>query len=185
MPKPTKPPGTGHDATREVSTSQLIPNERPVLHRGNADLNDMSVWGGVVVGTQDFAPPPKAKLAAPGGGKAKWLLAGAGAVAAGVIAYVIVARLAGPAAPRLRAPAPGPSAHAAMPAPAASPPAAAPAPPIPVAPAVAPAPPVLTAPAGDTVDAVSGVAPVIKSAVSKKKPARKTGKRRVVKRKPR
>src|SRR5688500_8644869 len=85
-----KRPDKGNDATQEVSSSQLVPTERPVLHRkGGNPQHDMSLWGGVVVGTSDFAPatPPKRS------GRWKWLAA-AGAIAAAATTFTVVKLLA-------------------------------------------------------------------------------------------
>lgn len=41
-----------HDATMELSTSQLVPDKPAVDH-------DASVWGGKTVGSEQFAPAPK------------------------------------------------------------------------------------------------------------------------------
>jgi hypothetical protein len=83
-----KRPGKGHDATQDVSMSQLVPNERPVLHRGGGNAkNDMSLWGGVVVGTQDFAPPaPKQAKSPPW----KWIAIGLALVGAGLAAFLLL-----------------------------------------------------------------------------------------------
>nr|MBA3503026.1 hypothetical protein [Deltaproteobacteria bacterium] len=81
-----KRPGKGHDATQDVSMSQLVPNERPVLHRGSGAKNDMSIWGGVVVGTQDFAPPAPKKTKSP---PWKWIAIGLAVVGAALTAFVI------------------------------------------------------------------------------------------------
>jgi hypothetical protein len=41
-----------HDATMELSTSQLVPDKPAVNH-------DASVWAGKTVGSEQFAPAPK------------------------------------------------------------------------------------------------------------------------------
>ena len=41
-----------HDATMELSTSQLVPDKPKVNH-------DASVWGGKTVGSEQFAPAPR------------------------------------------------------------------------------------------------------------------------------
>lgn len=41
-----------HDATMELSTSQLVPDRPAVNH-------DASVWGGKTVGSEQFAPAPR------------------------------------------------------------------------------------------------------------------------------
>ena len=163
-----KRPGKGqHDATQELSASQFVPTERPVLHRNSGAKNDMSIWGGVVVGTSDFAPPPAKK------GRSntwKWIAGGVGAVVAGVATFVIVSGGSDkpPTSAKTVAPVIADAAVAVVP------------PPGPDAADVAKAvdagvpidaAPTIAAVTGE-VDAISGVAPVIKPA--KKKVVRKT-----------
>src|SRR5262245_12113092 len=95
-----------HDATMDISASQLVPDARgrsrapEVQSRGRAPRapvaqNDMSVWKQVVVGTDDFAPPPKAHT----GRRRGWLIAGAlAAVAAGSGGAVVLYKLSGDSA---------------------------------------------------------------------------------------
>ena len=166
-----KRPGKGqHDATQELSTSQLLPTDsvgRPVLHRGSAGKNDMSIWGGVVVGTSDFAPPPAKK------GRSntwKWIVGGVGAVVAGVAAFLIVSGGSDKSSTPAKAAAPVTADAAVAVVPRPAPDAAV------VAQAVdagAPidAAPTIVAVTGEA-DAISGVGPVIKPA--KKKVVRKT-----------
>jgi len=52
-----------HDATMELSTSQLVPDKPAVNH-------DASVWGGKTVGSEQFAPAP-----APRGNRAAIVIA--------------------------------------------------------------------------------------------------------------
>ena len=153
--------------------SQLVPNERPVLHRGGGGAkNDMSLWGGVVVGTQDFAPPTPKKSKSP---PWKWIAIGLAVVGAGLAAFLIAT--AGGDKPQAAA-----KSVAAVPADAAlvAPDAKAA---VAVVDAGAPdagAAPTVVAVAGD-VDAISGVAPIIKPAKKKlvrKTPAKKTGKKK-------
>jgi hypothetical protein len=67
-----------HDATMEVSSSQLVPGapnpppRRPVPQKGGAQ-NDMSMWAGSVVGGDQFTPAPVP--ANSGGGGGRWILA--------------------------------------------------------------------------------------------------------------
>jgi hypothetical protein len=80
-----------NDATMDISASQLVPDAqgrprapgaqpRGRVPRAPAAPNDASVWKQIVVGTDDFAPPPKART----GIKRRWVIAGAiGAVVAG------------------------------------------------------------------------------------------------------
>ena len=138
-----------NDATMDISASQLVPDApgRPRAQgaqphargpRAPAAPNDASVWKQVVVGSDDFAPPPKART----GTKRRWVIAGAiGAVVAGSGGAVALYTLSGDASPapaqataadagsaKVAASAPDPAAPAA-PAP------AAPAPSTPAAPA--------------------------------------------------
>ena len=86
-----------HDATAEVSTSQLVPDAAPRGRPPQAPIapNDMSVWKQVVVGSADFAPPQPARR-----GRRRWLVAGAlAALAAGSGAAVVLYKLGGDAAP--------------------------------------------------------------------------------------
>src|SRR5689334_25055852 len=78
-----------NDSTMDVSMSQLVPDAQPRGRPPKAPINpnDMSVWKQVVVGSADFAPPPKARsgrgrklaiggavfaVAAAGGGVVAW-----------------------------------------------------------------------------------------------------------------
>ncbi|HSK02408.1 MAG TPA: hypothetical protein VK932_14245, partial [Kofleriaceae bacterium] len=77
-----------NDATMEVSTSQLVPDALPRARAPRPPMspNDVSVWKQVVVGSADFAPPPKART---GRGR-RWLIAGAlglGIAAGGAFAW--------------------------------------------------------------------------------------------------
>ena len=56
-----KRPPKDNDATMDVSMSQLVV-PRPAPPRNNPK-NDMSLWGGVMVGTQDFTPEPVRPMA--------------------------------------------------------------------------------------------------------------------------
>lgn len=179
-----KRPGPGqHDATQKLSESQILPTERPVLHRGSGAKNDMSVWGGVVVGTSDFAPAPEQRART---GRWKWIVAGG--VALGGIAITVYLLVAGGedtrAAAPVATPAPAPAVDAAA--------VAAPPPDAAVAAASPPAPDAVVAAAIDAgvapgegaaveVDAISGVAAVIKPSAKKqvvrKKPGRKKKRR--------
>ena len=95
----TKRPDKGHDSTMELSVSQLVvPSRKPPPATRNNPNNDMSTWGQVVVGTDQFAPP-ESKPAGPrlGGatGKTKWIAIGLGIAAAGVAGYLVVANVTG------------------------------------------------------------------------------------------
>src|SRR5215212_5745525 len=93
-----------HDSTMDISASQLVPHApgrprapdaqaRGRAPRGGAAQHDMSVWKQVVVGSDDFAPPPRARS-----GKRRWLNAGAlGAAFVGSGAAVAVYKLGGDA----------------------------------------------------------------------------------------
>jgi hypothetical protein len=82
----------GNDATQDLSLSDLIVPGKPptkpptIAPRGSASAkNDMSLWGGVVLGTQDFAPP-----VAPKRNPKKWIIAGvAGAALVAVVLYFV------------------------------------------------------------------------------------------------
>jgi hypothetical protein len=70
------------DQTMELSTSQLVPDApaRPRMPPPQIAPHDASVWKQVVVGSADFAPPPKARS-----GRARtWAIVGAASIAAGV-----------------------------------------------------------------------------------------------------
>jgi len=92
------------DETMELSTSQLVPDERPRRRMPPPQISpqDASVWKQVVVGSNDFAPPPKARS-----GRARtWAIAGVAAAAlAGGGAYAWH-RLASDGAPATEAAAP-------------------------------------------------------------------------------
>ena len=86
--------------------SQLVPNERPVLQRGGGNAkNDMSLWGGVVVGTQDFAPPAPKKAKSP---PWKWIAISLAVVGAALAAFLIVTTGKDKAAPSAKAITPAP-----------------------------------------------------------------------------
>jgi len=99
------------DATMDISASQLVPDAqgRPRAPEGQprgrgprapVAQHDMSVWKQVVVGSDDFAPPPKARS----GGRRGWLVAGAlGAAVVGSGGAFALYRFSGDGAP---APAP-------------------------------------------------------------------------------
>jgi hypothetical protein len=86
----------GNDATQDLSLSDLIVPGKPptapptIAPRGSAKnpasaKNDMSLWGGVVLGTQDFAPP-----VAPKRNPKKWIIVGvAGAALVAVVLYFV------------------------------------------------------------------------------------------------
>ena len=165
--------GKGNDATQDVSLSQFVPpkppaslTKPPTISRGG-QKNDMSLWGGVVVGTSDFSPPaPRQRRS----NAWKWIAGGAAVVAAGVAAFFLVSD----AAP-MKKPEPPPAPVASV-APVEKPPEPKPAPVVvPDKPRDA-APPAVAAALPTTVDAVSGVAPIIKPkpVAKKKKPTRKT-----------
>jgi hypothetical protein len=133
-----KPKRADNDATMELSTSQLVPDALPRKRAPRPPIspNDVSMWKHVVVGSDDFAPPPAAR---PGRGR-RWVLAGAlgaGIAAGGAFAWY---RLAGPSSEPPAAPAGGAPATTA-PAPSPSPPPPPPAAPAALAPAAAPAAP--------------------------------------------
>jgi hypothetical protein len=175
-----KRPGKGHDATQEVSGSQLVGSQRPVLNRNNPK-NDMSLWAGDVVGISDFAPPVKKPVSQPT--KWKWIAGGLALVGAALAAYLIVSSGTKKSAPSANAVTPAPvaiDAGVAATKPEAKDAGVA---------AVADAATVAAIDAGPTVavvngaDAISGVAPIIK--VAKKKGLRKaTPKKAVPKKKP-
>jgi hypothetical protein len=66
-----------HDATMEVSSSQLVPDapkppfRQPIPPKGGAQ-NDMSLWAGAVVGGDQFTPAP---IQPKSGGGGRWILA--------------------------------------------------------------------------------------------------------------
>jgi hypothetical protein len=158
-----KRPDKGHDATQDVSISQLVPSERPVLRRNNPK-NDMSLWAGDVVAMTDFSPPAPTKPVR--SNRWKWIAAGLALVGA-VLAFVLVTSAGGKSPETSKAVTPAPIADAAV---AVTKPDAA---------AVAVADAGVTVDAGPTVvavngqaDAISGVGPIIKAA--KKKGLRKT-----------
>ena len=64
-----------HDATMEVSSSQLVPSKpkRPPPRPPVGAQNDMSMWAGAVVGGDQFTPAPVPPKASGGGGR--WILA--------------------------------------------------------------------------------------------------------------
>lgn len=151
--------------------SQLIPTDRPVLQRGNPK-NDMSLWGGVVVGTSDFAPAPAKSERSHSW---KWIAGGLALVVAGVVAFLLVSRTGGdkPATSTAEAVAPvTPEVKAVKDAgvEVVTPDAAA----VAVIDAGLAATPTVVA-VNAEVDAISGVAPIIKPA--KKKVVRKTSKK--------
>lgn len=81
----------GNDATQDLSLSDLIVPGRPPAppnpaQRGSNPKNDMSLWGGVVVGTSDFAPAPVAPKRDP----RKWIIGGTigGIVLVAVLVFV-------------------------------------------------------------------------------------------------
>jgi hypothetical protein len=196
----TKRPDKGHDSTMELSVSQLVvpPSKKPPPQgiRGSAK-NDMSTWGQVVVGTDDFAPPT-AKPERGGGGTAKWIAVALGVAVAALGGYFVVTSLGGddkaaPAAPAVTtptAPAPAPAtkpdsaakpagsaAVAATTGSAAPAPAAGSATPAPTEGSAAPA---VAATTTAEVDAISGVAPIIKKkpvVKKKKRPVRRITKK--------
>ena len=63
-----------HDATMEVSSSQLVPGApKPPPRRPPVGAqNDMSMWAGSVVGGDQFTPAP---IPAKSGGSGRWILA--------------------------------------------------------------------------------------------------------------
>jgi hypothetical protein len=81
MAKPTDT----NDKTQMLSESQVVsvsPNPPPTPPSAGTDKNDRSVWMGLVVGADEFAPPPKRRSKRP-----LWIaagLVGAGALGAGV-----------------------------------------------------------------------------------------------------
>lgn len=177
--------GKGNDATQDVSLSQFVvprpglPTKPPTISRGNAK-NDMSLWGGVVVGTSDFAPAPNAKKT--GSNAWKWVAAAGAAigVAAGAIffiagaddkpatkAAVVEAPAAQPAADKPAADKPATD-KAAVDTPVVAP--------VDAKPVAATPTEAVAASAEPAADAISGVAPVIKpaKAAPKKKVVRKT-----------
>jgi hypothetical protein len=175
----------GHDATQDLSLSQLVvPAKPPVLPRKSNPKNDMSVWGGVVVGTQDFAPPPKAKKQS---SSKKWIIAAAAVAVLGAGGYFAVTNFggAGDKTPEPSAKATDEKIAAADPKPTDPKPAEAPKPAEGSAPAAAGSGSVgagsgsgsgrePTVAATHEVDAISGVAPIIKRPATKKKAVRKT-----------
>jgi hypothetical protein len=123
------------DETMELSTSQLVPDAPPRRRMPPPQISpqDASVWKQVVVGSNDFAPPPKARS-----GRARtWAIAGVAAAAiAGGGAYAWH-RLSSDGAPAEQAAASQPAvAKASEPKPAEQKPAE-PKPAVPPAPAVA------------------------------------------------
>lgn len=184
--------GKGNDATQDVSLSQFVPpkppaslTKPPTITRGS-QKNDMSLWGGVVVGTSDFAPAPTKKVRS---NAWKWIAAAGGAVGVALAAFFLIE--SNDPAPATITPSPAvavePPAEAPVEKPVEKPiekpidkPAEAPAATSGSGSAVLPA----VAPTGN-VDAISGVAPVIKPkpAAKKKLPARKKAAKAVVKKK--
>ena len=171
-----------HDATQEVSLSQLLPDPpatpKRAPPRGNPQ-NDASMWIGSVVGSDDFAPAAKKPMAPAGNRNVIWavlLLIGGVVAGAGAWYFTNRPRSAAPAAqattsPSPATPAPAPSTPTpAIAAPAA--PVAAPAPTAAVAPPTAAAAAAAGAPSM-MVDAISSVGAPIKAKVTKKKVAKK------------
>lgn len=182
--------GKGNDATQDVSLSQFVPpklpdlTKPPTISRGS-QKNDMSLWGGVVVGTSDFAPAPTKKARK---NTWKWIAAAGAVAGVGIAAVLLIG--GGDSKTPVTPVAP----VASVDKPVATPPVEKPAekPPekpadtLPGTPAAAPteapaatggsgsAAPTVAALTGN-VDAISGVAPVIKPkpAAKKKVPARK------------
>jgi hypothetical protein len=187
--------GKGNDATQDVSLSQFVPpkppaslTKPPTISRGS-QKNDMSLWGGVVVGTSDFAPAPTKKVRS---NAWKWI-AGAGVVVGGAVAAFF---LIGPPVKTAAVPTEKPAVTTDKPAVAAETPAEKPAEKPTDKPVEAPdassgsgsagtaAAPTVAGLTGN-VDAISGVAPVIKPkpAAKKKLPARKKTAKALVKKK--
>jgi len=52
-----------HDSTMDLSLSQLVVPKPPKAPPRGMNPNDVSVWGQLVVGTSDFAPPPRKRAA--------------------------------------------------------------------------------------------------------------------------
>jgi hypothetical protein len=85
--------GKGNDATQDVSLSQFVPpkappslTKPPTISRGS-QKNDMSLWGGVVVGTSDFAPAPTKKVRS---NTWKWIAAAGGVVGVAIAAFLLI-----------------------------------------------------------------------------------------------
>jgi hypothetical protein len=171
-------PDHGQDATQELSSSQILRDLPPkpktvppktVPPKQKGAVNDVSMWGRKVVGSEEFAPMPNRGAAS----SRRWLIGGVlGAAAVVGAGYAVLIHTDDePMAPAMvvdQAPPP------------------APAPPVPTKPATPP--PAKTAaaiatPVGAgsaalistsvTPDAISSVAPVVKPPVAKK-PAVKT-----------
>jgi hypothetical protein len=87
------------NSTMPLSESQVVAvSEKPAV-----DKHDRSVWKGLVVGADEFAPPPK-----PHRSRARWLVAGLlVAGAGGVAAYELTG--SGESATSATAPSPSPS----------------------------------------------------------------------------
>jgi hypothetical protein len=158
-----KPPGDKNDKTQLLSESMVLevapakptPPARPTPAQ---DKNDRSVWKGLVVGADEFAPPPPPRRSL-----GKWVVAGVlGAAAVGAGGYALYPNSATPAAPDARPKPDAAQADAARPD----------APPLDAAPPADAAPPVDASVADATADA--GVKPAPKKKPStKKKPAPK------------
>ncbi|HEU0034944.1 MAG TPA: hypothetical protein VFQ53_30170 [Kofleriaceae bacterium] len=179
------------DSTMELSMRDLVVPKPPPHGRmgppANMPTNDRSVWGQLVVGADDFAPAARRPAAPAKSRRGVLIVTIAGlALGTGVGAAYLVTR-DGDAAAKTAASAPAPAATPPAkpdPAPTGSAAIASPAEPSKAAPTVAQDPAAgsgsaavpATIAATTAVDAVSGVAPVIKAkkATATKRPAKKT-----------